>query len=73
VSHEQRFLVALGLLLIAVCALTGCAGSEALRWYPAYQPPCGIKVCVPQSVTGKIDPEKDCECSGKTSLEDIFR
>jgi hypothetical protein len=70
VSWEQRVLLVLGLALIA-----GCAGHQALIWRPqtAPQVPCGIRICEPSGVSGRIDPEKDCRCSGKNSIDDLFR
>ena len=65
-SWEQRFLLVLGLVLIA-----GCAGQEALRWYPEKKQPCGLVVCEHRG-PGRMDYEKDCFCSGKTP-EEVFR
>jgi hypothetical protein len=69
-SWDQHILLVIGLALIA-----GCAGHEALIWRTPrpYVESCGIRICEPSGVSGRIDPEKDCRCSGKNSIEDIFR
>lgn len=57
--------------LAVALMLAGCAGHQAMVIpRKPVEPPCGIMVC--ESRTGKIDPERDCACSGKDRLEDIF-
>lgn len=64
---EQRVLVVLGLVLIA-----GCAGYQAMVIErPPVQEACGILVCEHWG-PGKVDLEKDCECSHSNSLPEIM-
>lgn len=56
----------------AMCVLvSGCAGYQAMVIErPPVAPPCGILVCEHWG-PGKVDYDKDCQCSHKQSLEDL--
>jgi hypothetical protein len=59
------------LRILILLFLSGCAGYQAMVIpRKPVEPPCGILVC--ETRTGRIDYEKDCACSGKDRLEDIF-
>lgn len=57
-NERENFWLEL-LIVLAICwLLFGCAVQERF---------CGVKVCYPPGGASKVDPDRDCMCSGKTA------
>jgi hypothetical protein len=62
-------MLALLIAIVIMGLLQGCAGSNAMVWQTPRAPDCGVRLCKPGGVSSRIDPKKDCVCTGRTAGE----